>query len=65
MIDTFSIGYQQYKGLTKASPMTYVLRSQDYSESSVRRRNVLSKIHCCYIVISTELKEKHTLEQDV
>ena len=23
-----------------------------------------SKIHCCYIIISTELKEKHTLEQD-
>ena len=24
----------------------------------------LSKIRCCYIIISTELKEKHTLEQD-
>ena len=24
----------------------------------------LSKIHCCNIIISTELKEKHTLEQD-
>ena len=24
----------------------------------------LSKIHCYYIIISTELKEKHTLEQD-
>ena len=24
----------------------------------------LSKIHCCYIIISTELKEKRTLEQD-
>ena len=24
----------------------------------------LSKIHCCYIIISTEFKEKHTLEQD-
>ena len=24
-----------------------------------------SKIHCCYIIISTELKEKHTLEEDV
>ena len=24
----------------------------------------LSKIHCCYIIISTELKEKHSLEQD-
>ena len=24
----------------------------------------LSKIHCCYIIISTELKEKHTLQQD-
>ena len=24
----------------------------------------LSKIHCCYIIISTELKEKHTLDQD-
>ena len=23
-----------------------------------------SKIHCCYIIISTELKKKHTLEQD-
>ena len=23
-----------------------------------------SKIHYCYIIISTELKEKHTLEQD-
>ena len=22
------------------------------------------KIHCYYIIISTELKEKHTLEQD-
>ena len=31
----------------------------------LRRRNMsLSKIHCCYIIISTELKEKHTLEQD-
>ena len=35
----------------------------------LRRRNMsLSKIHCCYIIISTEkytekLKEKHTLEQ--
>ena len=30
-----------------------------------RRRNIpLSKIHCCYIIISTELKEKHILEQD-
>ena len=24
----------------------------------------LSKIYCCYIIISTELKETHTLEQD-
>ena len=24
----------------------------------------LSKIHCCYIIISTELKKKHTLEQN-
>ena len=24
----------------------------------------MSKIHCCNIIISTELKEKHTLEQD-
>ena len=24
----------------------------------------LSNIHCCYIVISTALKEKHTAEQD-
>ena len=24
----------------------------------------LSNIHCCYLIISTELKEKHTLEQD-
>ena len=32
----------------------------------LRRRNrSLSKIHCCYIIISTDLKEKHTLEQDV
>ena len=23
-----------------------------------------SKIHYCYIIISTELNEKHTLEQD-
>ena len=23
-----------------------------------------SKIHCFYIIISTELKEKHTLEED-
>ena len=23
-----------------------------------------SKIHCCYIILSTGLKEKHTLEQD-
>ena len=23
-----------------------------------------SKIHCCYIIISTELKEKHPLKQD-
>ena len=23
----------------------------------------LRKIHCCYIIISTEFKEKHTLEQ--
>ena len=31
----------------------------------LRRRNMsLSKIHCCYIIISTELKEKHTLDQD-
>ena len=32
----------------------------------LRRRNpISSKIHCCYIITSTELKEKHTLEQDV
>ena len=24
----------------------------------------LSKIHCCYIIISTELNRIHTLEQD-
>ena len=24
----------------------------------------LSRIHCCYIIINTELKKKHTLEQD-
>ena len=24
----------------------------------------LSKIHCCYIIISAEFKEKHTLKQD-
>ena len=31
----------------------------------LRRRNMsLSKIHCCYIIISTELKKKHTLEQN-
>ena len=31
----------------------------------LRRRNMSSsKIHCCYIIISTELKKKHTLEQD-
>ena len=24
----------------------------------------LSKIHCCYIIISIELKEEHTFEQD-
>ena len=31
----------------------------------LRRRNMsLSKIHCCYIIISTELKKKHTLGQD-
>ena len=24
----------------------------------------MSKIHCCNIIIITELKEKHTLEQD-
>ena len=30
----------------------------------LRRRNMsLRKIHCCYIIISTEFKEKHTLEQ--
>ena len=28
------------------------------------RNRSSSKIHCCYIIISTELKEKHTLEQD-
>ena len=32
----------------------------------LRRRNLSSssKIRCCYIIISTELKEKHTLEQN-
>ena len=25
---------------------------------------LLSKMHCCYIIISTDLKEKHTFEQD-
>ena len=31
----------------------------------LRRRNKSSSdIHCCYIIISTEFKEKHTLEQD-
>ena len=31
----------------------------------LRRRNTsLSKIHCCSIIICTELKEKYTLEQD-
>ena len=31
----------------------------------LRRKNMSSsKIHCCYIIISTELKEKPTLEQD-
>ena len=30
----------------------------------LRRDTSSSKIHCCYIIISTELKEKHTLEQD-
>ena len=30
----------------------------------LRMRNMsLSKIHCCYIIISTEFKEKHSLEQ--
>ena len=24
----------------------------------------LSRIHCCYIIIDTEFKEKHTFEQD-
>ena len=31
----------------------------------LRRRNrSSSKLYCCYIIISTELKGKHTLEQD-
>ena len=31
----------------------------------LRRRNMsLSKIHCYFIIISTELKEKHNLEKD-
>ena len=31
----------------------------------LRRRNMSSSnIHCCYIIISTEFKEKQTLEQD-
>ena len=31
---------------------------------SLRRRNMsLSKIYCCYIIISTEFKEKHSFEQ--
>ena len=30
----------------------------------LRRNMSLSKIHCCYIIISTELKEKHTLKKD-
>ena len=30
-----------------------------------RRRNMSSsRIHCCYIVVGTEFKEKHILEQD-
>ena len=29
------------------------------------RRNISwSKVPCCYIIINTELKEKHTLEKD-
>ena len=30
----------------------------------LRRNMSLSRIHCCYIIIGTEFKEKQTLEQD-
>ena len=33
--------------------------------SFLRRKIIsLSRIHCCYIIIGTEFKEKQTLEQD-
>ena len=32
----------------------------------LRKRNMsFSKRHCCYIILSAEFKEKHTLEQDI
>ena len=30
----------------------------------MKEKQVASKKHCCYIIINTELKEKHTLEQN-
>ena len=53
------------KGLTDPLPQyTFYKVIGLVRRFSGRRNRSSSRIHCCYIVVGTEFKEKHILEQD-
>ena len=69
---TFSIDYysksKECLKVVKVLPdplPQHILKMTKLVRIFLRRRNMSSgRIHCCYLVTGTELKEKHILEQD-